>query len=144
MIAFRRRKEGTGWARRAVFLLAYSRDEINAAEMWEVVAMLNPVVGEVALGVYALLLAVGGVMGYAKARSKASAIAGTLSAAIAGMSILIMAGGNPWGERLGLLLAISLLIYFGNKYLKTRKFMPSGMLAVVSLVVAGILAAVIA
>jgi uncharacterized membrane protein (UPF0136 family) len=101
--------------------------------------MLSPIVGEVALAVYALLLAVGGVIGYAKARSKASAIAGTISAAVAGVAMVLMAGGNALGGWLGLALAICLLAMFGNRLAKARKLMPSGMLAAASLVIAGIM-----
>ena len=44
--------------------------------------------------------------------------------------------GNP----LGLLLSIVLFLLFGYRYaVKTRKFMPSGLLAVVSLVVLAVM-----
>ncbi|MBV8558155.1 MAG: hypothetical protein JO116_21665, partial [Planctomycetaceae bacterium] len=34
--------------------------------------MLDPIVGHVTLGIYAVLLAVGGIMGFVKAQSRAS------------------------------------------------------------------------
>ena len=44
------------------------------------------------------------------------------------------------GVALGLLLSISLFILFGYRYAaKTRKFMPSGLLAVVSLIVLAVM-----
>jgi uncharacterized membrane protein (UPF0136 family) len=91
---------------------------------------------EVVLGVYAILLAVGGVIGYTKAGSRPSLIAGILSAFLAFMSLLI----TPTNPRLGLgtaaVVALALAGFFGYRFFtKTRKFMPAGLLAVVSVVV---------
>ncbi len=102
--------------------------------------MLNPLVGHVTLGIYAALLAVGGVMGFVKARSHASLISGLLSAIFAVVALVMARMGNTWGFPLGTLLAITLFILFGYRYaIHNRKFMPSGMLAVVSLVVLAVL-----
>ncbi len=97
-------------------------------------------VGHVTLGIYAALLAVGGVMGFVKARSHASLVSGLLSAIFAVVALVMARMGNTWGFPLGMLLAITLFVLFGYRYaLRNRKFMPSGMLAVVSLVVLGVL-----
>lgn len=98
---------------------------------------LSAIRGEhVILVLYALLLGVGGVYGFVKARSHASLISGLLSAvaavAAAGLSLV----GYTWGTYLGATLAIVLFILFGYRYaIRNKKFMPSGVLAVVSLVV---------
>ena len=93
-------------------------------------------VGAIAMGIYGVLLAAGGLVGYLKAGSRPSLIAGTISALAAFASLGLCLAGSRLGPALGLVLAIALSALFGYRYaIKTRKFMPSGMLAVVSLVV---------
>jgi uncharacterized membrane protein (UPF0136 family) len=102
--------------------------------------MISPLVGEIALGIYAVLLGVGGAIGYFKAGSRASLIAGTLSALAAALALALSINQHRWGIPLGLILSICLFVLFGYRYAaKTRKFMPSGLLAVVSLVVLGLM-----
>jgi uncharacterized membrane protein (UPF0136 family) len=102
--------------------------------------MNNQLVGQVTLGLYAILLALGGVIGYLKAGSRPSLIAGTLSALLAALALGLSAGNTRWGVPLGLILSISLFVLFGYRYaVKTRKFMPAGLLAIVSLVVLGVM-----
>jgi uncharacterized membrane protein (UPF0136 family) len=91
---------------------------------------------EVVLGVYALLLAVGGVIGYTKAGSRPSLIAGIMSAFLAFMALLI----TPTNPRLGLgtaaVVALALAGLFGYRFFaKSRKFMPAGLLAIMSVIV---------
>lgn len=94
------------------------------------------------LVVYALLLGVGGFIGYRKAGSRASLIAGSASAAGALAATALMVWKPLWGEILGVFLSSNLVSLFGYRYaVKTRKFMPSGMLAVVSVLVFVILIA---
>jgi uncharacterized membrane protein (UPF0136 family) len=102
--------------------------------------MIDPSVGKITLGLYALLLAAGGLVGYIKAGSRASLIAGTASAAAALLSLWIWSRTTRAGVFLGLILSIALVLLFGYRYtVKTRKFMPSGLLAVVSLIVAAMM-----
>ncbi len=98
--------------------------------------MISLVAGRIALGVYAVLLAVGGVIGYTKAGSRPSLIAG-LGSAVAAILALVLSFQNPsWGMGLGALVAILLAVFFGYRFaVKTRKFMPAGLLAVVSVIV---------
>lgn len=101
---------------------------------------MHPLVGHITLGIYAVLLAVGGVMGFVKARSRPSLIAGLVSALAAVVALALSATGNLWGRPLGLLLAVVLFVFFGYRYaLRGKVFMPSGLMAVVSLVVVLIL-----
>lgn len=98
--------------------------------------MIPPLLGHITLGIYAVLLAVGGVIGFVKARSKASLISGILSAIFAVVALVLAVLKYPWGFPLGLTLAIVLFVLFGYRYaIRSRKFMPSGMLAIVSFVV---------
>ena len=105
---------------------------------------MSPLVGQVTLGIYAALLAVGGTMGFVKAGSKASLIAGVVSAVVALIALGFATHRGVLGFPLGLVLAIALLGLFGHRYAaKGRKFMPSGLLAIVSLLVIGVLVTVI-
>ena len=98
--------------------------------------MLSPIVGQITLGIYAVLLAVGGIIGFTKAGSKPSLIAGLASAVGALLALVLSRQSPSLGMGLASLLAILLFVFFGYRYAaKTRKFMPAGLLSVVSLVV---------
>jgi uncharacterized membrane protein (UPF0136 family) len=106
--------------------------------------MINPLVGEITLGLYALLLVVGGLIGYFKAGSRASLIAGMSSAIVALLALWLWSRNSPSGVWIGLVLSIVLFLLFAYRYaVKTRKFMPSGLLAVVSLMVLAVLVLVL-
>jgi uncharacterized membrane protein (UPF0136 family) len=98
--------------------------------------MLSPMVGQATLAIYAILLAVGGIIGYTKAGSRPSLIAGLASALAAVLALGLSFQDARWGMGLGSALSILLFVFFGYRYaVKTRKFMPAGLLAVVSLAV---------
>src|SRR5262249_14288123 len=98
--------------------------------------MNMPLLGQVTLAVYAALLAVGGVLGFVRARSHASLVSGLLSAVAAVVAAVLSRLGYRFGLPLGVLLAAGLAVLFGYRYaIRNKKFMPSGLLAVVSLVV---------
>ena len=100
----------------------------------------SPLVAPITLGIYAVLLGIGGLIGYLKAGSRPSLIAGSISALVALLALGLSIAYKNYGIALGLLLSISLFILFGYRYaVKTRKFMPSGLLAVVSLVVLAVM-----
>jgi uncharacterized membrane protein (UPF0136 family) len=89
---------------------------------------------QVVLGIYAVLLAVGGIIGFMKAGSRPSLIAGLVSAAIAAVCLALSARGNL-GFPLAAVLALIMSLVFGMRLAKTRKLMPSGMLLGISIVV---------
>jgi uncharacterized membrane protein (UPF0136 family) len=102
--------------------------------------MISPVVGQITLGIYAVLLFVGALIGYFKAGSRPSLIAGSISALVTIVALGLSFRNFQLGVALGLLLSIVLFILFGYRYaVKTGKFMPSGLLAIVSLVVLGVM-----
>lgn len=102
--------------------------------------MVSPLVGQITLGIYALLLGIGGLMGYLKAGSRPSLIAGSISALAALVALGLSAADHQLGVPLGLLLSITLFVLFGYRYAaKTRKFMPSGLLAIASLIVLAVM-----
>lgn len=103
-------------------------------------ALIGSSTAQIILAGYALLLVVGGLIGYRKAGSRPSLIAGTTS----GLVALVAAGSMAFDPRaiwLGIALAAAMAIVFAIRFTKTRKFMPSGLLGVVSLaVLAGLIA----
>jgi uncharacterized membrane protein (UPF0136 family) len=102
--------------------------------------MISPLVGEITLGLYALFLCAGGLIGYFKAGSRASLIAGTSSALAALLALWLWSRNSPLGIPLALVLSLVLFVLFAYRYaVKTRKFMPSGMLAVLSLIVMAVM-----
>jgi uncharacterized membrane protein (UPF0136 family) len=92
--------------------------------------------------VFGLLTIVGGVMGYAKAGSTASIIAGS----IAGILLLIAAFLLPDHLAVGLALAavisIALAGRFVPAFIKTGHVMPAGLMSVLSVI--GIIMAIVA
>ena len=86
----------------------------------------------VSLSLYAVLVLVGGIIGFVKANSRASLIAGLVSAALLGASAGLVAFGSArWGAGLGGLAALALIGRFLPAFLKTRKVMPAGLVVAV-------------
>ena len=96
------------------------------------------VLGQAALAVYAILLAAGGYIGYAKAGSRPSLIAGSASAVVALVALALTFSGGV-GFWVGLILAAALTAMFTFRFRKTGKFMPSGMLVGVSVIMIGLM-----
>lgn len=103
---------------------------------------MSPLAGQIALGIYTVLLSVGGVIGYVKKRSQASLAAGLGSAVVA----LVALGAtidSGLGFYLGAVLAGTMGLMFGSRLLASRKFMPSGVLLLASAAVLVVLVLVI-
>ncbi|MBM3831364.1 MAG: hypothetical protein FJ406_12625 [Verrucomicrobia bacterium] len=81
----------------------------------------------IVLWIYIVLLEVGGVVGFLKAGSKASLIASNVFSLPLILSAL---GILPPGVADGVLAL--LLGYMGFKFAKSKKFMPSGLMAILS------------
>jgi uncharacterized membrane protein (UPF0136 family) len=85
------------------------------------------------LWVYIVLLFLGGLMGFLKAGSKASLI---MSSVFAGILILcnvpgILAPG--FASILSNIVLVFLLVFFAMRLTKSRKFMPNGLMSVLTL-----------
>lgn len=88
--------------------------------------------------IYGVIMILGGIMGFVKVGSKASLISGV------GMGLaLLVSGYGVWSGpavrsadslAVALVIAALLLVIFAIRYAKTRRFVPGGMLAVLSLV----------
>ncbi len=95
---------------------------------------LKPVIiaAQISIAILALAALIGGVIGYLKAGSKVSLVAGASSG-------LVLAGSLWWSfENLkaalaaAAVLAMLLEVLFALRLAKTRKFMPAGMMAVLA------------
>lgn len=83
---------------------------------------------------YGILVIAGGFMGYAKAKSKPSLIAGGIFGVIVIIAALLMLKLNPIGSYLALAASVFLLLFFSRRFSATKKFMPSGLMVTLSLV----------
>lgn len=92
-----------------------------------------------AVYIYAILLLIGGIIGYIKASSLPSLIMGTLFALLAGASATAMYKNKDAGRISAILLSLVLTAFFCYRFVITQKFMPAGLMVIISLVVVGIL-----
>jgi uncharacterized membrane protein (UPF0136 family) len=97
-------------------------------------------VGQVVLVVYALLMLVGGVIGYRAAGSTSSLAAGLGSAVLLAVAWAISRSHPAEGFWTGATVAAGLSILFAYRLLKTGKPMPSGGLLALSLLALFLLA----
>jgi len=85
------------------------------------------------LWIYIVLLVVGGLIGFLKAGSKISLITSTIAAAL--LVITAISGLLAPQLRRGMadVIMAALLVVFGIRLTKTKKFMPSGLMLVLTL-----------
>lgn len=79
---------------------------------------------------FATLMILGGIFGYVKGRSKVSLIAGLGSGALLTVAALLPFTAGRW---LALAVAAILAVVFTMRWVKTRSFMPSGLLLLVTI-----------
>jgi uncharacterized membrane protein (UPF0136 family) len=81
------------------------------------------------LWIYIVLLVIGGIVGFLKAKSKPSLIMSLIfAAALSACQLNILNVAH-----LADILIIFLFVFFGFRLLKTKKFMPAGLMIVLSL-----------
>jgi uncharacterized membrane protein (UPF0136 family) len=87
---------------------------------------------------YIILLLVGGLIGFFKANSKVSLLT---SAVAAGMLVLTHIGifEASFGRKLADIIMVALLIVFAIRLTKTKKFMPNGMMLILTIIVLALL-----
>ena len=81
---------------------------------------------------YGILVLFGGVVGYRKAGSRPSLVAGTVSGAAMLVSAILLMRASPAGLSLALAATLLLLLFFGMRWLRGRKFMPAGLMTLAS------------
>ena len=87
---------------------------------------------KIILAVYGVLMLGGGFIGYAQAGSKMSLIMGFVSAAIIFAGLYLSRSNMRVGYRLVAAMSTLLTVTFLIRLMKTGSFMPSGLLAILS------------
>lgn len=82
---------------------------------------------------YALIVGIGGVFGYMKAKSTKSLLAGLISGLILLIAWFLATKTPTLGLGLATLMAAVLLVVFITRFIRTRKFMPAGMMMLLNL-----------
>ena len=93
--------------------------------------------------VYGTLVELGGIMGFVKAKSKPSLIAGVACGAVLTISGVLAWLGSAVGVYIGFVMTLLLCLIFGIRTAKTKAMIPSGMMLMSSIVVALVLALMI-
>jgi uncharacterized membrane protein (UPF0136 family) len=83
---------------------------------------------------YGSLALIGGVMGYLKAKSKPSLISGVISGVLLLAAASMQIQGITFGFILGRIVTIALVVVFALRLIKTRKFMPAGLMLVAGII----------
>jgi uncharacterized membrane protein (UPF0136 family) len=84
------------------------------------------------LWIYIVLLLVGGLIGFLKAGSKVSLITSAVSAAALILTAIPGLFAPGLGRSLADIIMAALLVVFAIRLAKTRKFMPSGLMLVIT------------
>ncbi|MGH7952948.1 MAG: TMEM14 family protein [Limisphaerales bacterium] len=87
------------------------------------------------LWVYIVLLLIGGLIGFLKAKSKISLVASTVAAVLLILTTLRGIFQPAFASEMVNVILIVLLVVFAARLIKTKKFMPGGMMLLATIVV---------
>ena len=105
---------------------------------------LTPMIGptKIYFIVFGLLTIVGGVIGYVKAGSTASIIAGSIAGILLLIAALLLPGKLALGLALAVVISIALAGRFIPAFIRTGHLMPAGLMSVLSVI--GVIMAIVA
>jgi uncharacterized membrane protein (UPF0136 family) len=92
--------------------------------------------------VFGALTIVGGIVGYVKAGSVASIIAGSITGVLLLIAAFLLPGHRTIGLATAFVVSLLLAAQFVPKFLRTGRVMPAGMMSVLSVI--GIIAVIVA
>lgn len=88
----------------------------------------------VAAFAYGILAFVGGIIGYIQAKSIVSLLSGSISGLLLIVAAYFQLQGKTWGSILAVLVTAVLVVFFAFRLVKTRKFMPAGLMTILGTV----------
>lgn len=90
---------------------------------------------QTALAIYGVLLILGGVMGKVKGNSSTSLVAGTVTGTVALVGFWTSLHDPMNGFMIGAMVGLMLTGIFISRFVRSRKFMPAGLILILSLIV---------
>ncbi|MEH1836213.1 MAG: TMEM14 family protein [Nostoc sp.] len=93
----------------------------------------------VAAFTYGILAFVGGIIGYIQAKSLVSLLSGSISGLLLIFAAYFQLQGQTWGSILAMLVTAVLVIFFAFRLVKTRKFMPAGLMTILGILALGVM-----
>lgn len=84
--------------------------------------------------VFGLLTIAGGIIGYVKAGSLPSIIAGAITGVLLLIAAFLLPENRLWGLGLALITSLLLAAQFVPKFIRTGKVMPAGMMSILSVI----------
>jgi uncharacterized membrane protein (UPF0136 family) len=90
-------------------------------------------IGTIATFAYGALAIVGGIIGYTKSQSKISLISGSVSGTLLIAAGIMQLTGKAWGQYIAIGIVGLLIATFIARLIKTRKFMPAGLMIIAGL-----------
>jgi uncharacterized membrane protein (UPF0136 family) len=88
---------------------------------------------------YGILAIAGGIIGYIQAKSKVSLISGSISGLLLVLAGYFQLQGQSWGAILAVIVTAVLVVVFAFRLVKTRKFMPAGLMTILGMLALGVM-----
>ncbi|MCC5608909.1 hypothetical protein LC612_19495 [Nostoc sp. CHAB 5834] len=88
---------------------------------------------------YGILAIAGGIIGYIQARSKVSLLSGSISGLLLLLAAYFQLQGQSWGSILAVIVTGVLVVVFAVRLVKTRKFMPAGLMTILGMLALGVM-----